>query len=128
MVEDTAPVIAKVELPFGADPPQIHCPLCGKTMLIAVGDSTEISPCPHLVFIFASVLDEFVYGSDDFKERIAKVDEDGWDLASFAGALKNSGYGANLLAIEVTYGGLANGPVYYTDVYGFDAAVSFEGS
>lgn len=34
--------------------------------------------------------------------------------------LENAGYGNRLLALEITYGGMACGPVWYTDVYGFD--------
>ena len=32
----------------------------------------------------------------------------------------NAGYGNGLLALEITYGGMACGPVWYRDVYGFD--------
>lgn len=126
MAEETGPVIGKVELPFGADPPRIHCPLCGKPTLVAVDDSTEITPCPHLVFIFASVISDFVYQADDFEERAKDVDVEDWDFEDFSKALKLSGYGNNMLAIEVTYGGIANGPVYYTDVFGFDFSISVE--
>ena len=34
--------------------------------------------------------------------------------------LERIGYGNKLLALEITYGGMACGPVWYTDVYGFD--------
>ena len=34
--------------------------------------------------------------------------------------LERIGYGNKLLALEITHGGMACGPVWYTDVYGFD--------
>ena len=39
----------------------------------------------------------------------------------------NAGYGNGLLALEITYGGMACGPVWYTDVYGFDFGMLEEG-
>ena len=39
----------------------------------------------------------------------------------------NAGYGNGLLALEITYGGMACGPVWYTDVYGFNFGVLEEG-
>ncbi len=41
-------------------------------------------------------------------------------LDNFSDYLEVAGYDNKLLAIEVSSGGMACGPVWYTDVYGFD--------
>lgn len=38
----------------------------------------------------------------------------------------NAGYGNDLLTLEITYGGMACGPGWYTDVYCFDFGVPDE--
>jgi hypothetical protein len=109
----TSPQYAKVEQPFGMAPLMLRCPICG---MVAI----ESERCPHLAFVYLSACGEFEYQSAEFAERFGKVDEDDFDLESFGDTLKTIGYGNQLLAIEVTYGGMACGPVWYTDVYGFD--------
>ena len=97
----------------------------------------------HLAFVFGGEEDEFVYASDDFAARFERFDAEldlrfpdeaarageEYEEASsfyrdlFARRLTDLGYGASLLALRITYGGMAEGnPVWFSDVYGFDYA------
>ena len=61
---------------------------------------------------------EFTYMSEDLKKRSEGNTADGIDnLKEF---LAKAGYGNELLALEITYSGMACGPVSFNDVYGFD--------
>jgi len=115
MKENPLPKIASVEAPFGCQPPRIHCPLCGKPML---NEDGEPSPCKHLAFIFFGVNGKWHYQSKDFAKRISKLDES-LAITDLATLLKELKYGKSLLGFEVTYGGMACGPVWFTDCYGF---------
>ena len=110
------PQYARVEQPFGCDPPIVHCPICGQAMF----DDGSVAPCRHLAFVFVGAAGDFEYQSQDFASRCANVDIEGLYCDNLTNALQQAGYGNNLLAIEVTYGGMACGPVWYTDIFGFD--------
>lgn len=132
-----------IEQPFGVQPPKVHCPICGQQQFVEQGDEYLETPCEHLAFVFGGEEDEFVYASADFAERFERFDAaldarfpdetaragEEYEEASsfyrdlFARRLVDLGYGANLLALRITYGGLAEGnPVWFSDVYGFDYA------
>lgn len=133
-----------IEQPFGLQPPKVHCPICGQQQFVEQDDEYLETPCEHLAFVFGGEEDEFVYASDDFAERFARFDaeldarfpddearaSEAYEDASgfyrdlFAQRLEDLGYGASLLALRITYGGLADGnPVWFSDVYGFDYAL-----
>jgi hypothetical protein len=130
MANKTKPQIARVEQPFGIDPPIVHCPICGQaTMKIDEATGGEVTPCNHLAFIY--VCGDFEYQSDDFEARVKKVEEaeveEDWDEEAeeadvdyIEDLLEKTGYGNNMLVIEITYGGMCHGPVCYTDTFGFD--------
>jgi len=107
---------AEVEQPFGSEPPLVHCPICGEAPL----KENEIVPCKHLSFIFVGEVCEFEYKSDQFKEKISQINEDEISLDTLKGLLEKVGFGNEMLAIDITHGGMACGPVWFTDVYGFD--------
>ena len=116
MTEKSIPQYAEVEQPFGSEPPIVHCPICGEAPL----KENEIVSCKHLSFIFVGEVCEFEYKSDKFKEKISQINDDEISLDTLNSLLEKVGYGNEMLAIEITHGGMACGPVWFTDVYGFD--------
>ena len=119
MNEKPLPQYAKVEQPFGCEPPLVHCPICGSaTMDPENGGAT---PCPHLAFIYVGEVQEFEFKSQDFEARMSRLDEEEViELEEFSSVLEKLGYSNSLLALEITYGGMACGPVWYTVIFGFD--------
>ena len=114
---------AKIEQPFGAPPPIVHCPICGRATAEKSKNGYELNSCKHLTFIFVGESDvretsEFTYMSEDLKKRSEGNTAEGID--NFKEFLAKAGYGNELLALEITYSGMACGPVSFTDVYGFD--------
>jgi hypothetical protein len=131
----TKPQIAAAELPRGAEVPPIHCPLCGQAAFQRDPESGAWSedPCAHLAFVHSSSAGDFVYQTADVLRRIDEreasrtavddqdaCDIDGIDCSEPATYLAELGYGEELLAISITYGGMACGPVWSTDIYGYD--------
>ena len=52
MARKTKPQIARVEQPFGIDPPIVHCPIFGQaTVKIDKTNGADIIPCHRLAFI-----------------------------------------------------------------------------
>jgi hypothetical protein len=62
----------------------------------------------------------FQYESDEFKRRTTSIEDEDFTLDTYREFLQKSDYRNELLVLEFTYGGMACGPVQYTDVYGFD--------
>jgi len=91
-----------------------------------VGGAWEITPSPHLSFIFTSAIGDFAYQPDEFEARVARVNEEDWNLEDFVTALRAAGYGEHLLVMAVSYGGIASGPVHSPDVFGFDFSILAE--
>jgi len=118
MDEKSLPQYAKIEQPFGIDPPIVHCPICGT----AVFDNEEgcATPCPHFAFLYVGEVGEFEYTSVAFTKKTESLEAENLDFETFSDFLAKAGYDNKLLAIEITYGGMACGPVWYTDVFGFD--------
>jgi hypothetical protein len=94
----------------------MHCPICGQAMM----SNGSITPCQHLAFIYVGEAGEFEYQSEDFGKRLATVDIEDLSFDNFHSLLKKAGYGNSLLGIEITQGGMACGPVWYTDVFNFN--------
>lgn len=136
-----------IEQPFGVEPPLVHCPICGSAQFAEQDDEYLHTPCAHLAFVFGGEEDEFVYASEGFAARFARFeaalqarfpdeaarDSDAFEEASrfyrdlFPQRLAEMGYGSHLLALRITYGGMADGaPVWFSDVYGFDYATLSE--
>lgn len=115
------PQFASVEQPLGCDPPRTHCPICGACVLRTDDEGlAHADPCTHLAFIFVGEAGEFEYRSPGFEKKAVRRRLHDLDLARLRRLLERIGYGNELLALEITYGGMACGPVWYTDVYGFD--------
>ena len=122
MSKTSSPQCASIELPLGCEPPVIHCPVCGNAT-VAIGDEgAKVTPCHHPGFIYVGELGDFEYQSDDFEKRTEHVEMNDFTIGTFRQILTNVGYGNGMFAIEMTYGEIACGPVWCTDVYGFDFA------
>lgn len=142
MPEQTPVAYARISQPFGLAPPVVHCPICGQPQAVADAQGfLESSPCPHNAFIYLDEVSEFEHQSAEFANRLAELRKAGllkdpdateseddaevdlcdniW-LPDLPRALEQMGYGAELVVFEITYGGMACGPVWSTDVYGFD--------
>jgi hypothetical protein len=113
------PQYARVEQPFGCRYPAVHCPICGQANFV---DEEGVTPCPHLAFNYVGELGDFDHQSDSFAEKTAGVEIDELDFDTMQEFLTKAGYDNSLLVLEITYGGMGCGPVWYTDVYGFDFA------
>ena len=120
VVEESSPQLARVEQPFGCNPPEVHCPICGAPVAEIGPDGADLRPCIHAAFVYSSCAGEFVFESGDFSNRTMDMDPDDLDFSEPQKTLAKLGYGNSMLAIQITYGGMACGPVWFTDVYGFD--------
>jgi len=118
MNEHSIPQCAEITLPFGCEPPIVHCPICGQPILDP--EDGGVSPCRHVAFIYVSMAGGFQYESDEFKRRTTSIEDEDFTLDTYREFLQKSDYRNELLVLEFTYGGMACGPVQYTDVYGFD--------
>jgi hypothetical protein len=116
--EHSGPEVASFEQTFGEDPPIIHCPICGQATLD--GEEGNVTPCSHLVFIYVAAAGDYAFKSEDFEQRTRDIDDENDGVDGIQSLLNQAGYGKNLLALSITYGGMACGPVWYTDVYGFE--------
>jgi hypothetical protein len=125
MTNKTSPQYVSIEQPFGCEPPLVHCPICGNKICL----ENEVNPCSHLAFLYIGEIGEFIYQSEAFENKFEATlnsheeteDEDDYvGLDNLCECLAEAGYGNKLLALEITYGGMACGPVWFTDVYGFD--------
>jgi len=81
------------------------------------GDGNE---CDHLAFIFNGVIRQFTYQSSDFQKRINNIKDDDLFHDNFIGYLEEAGYDNNLLALEITFGGLGHGPNWNSIICGYD--------
>jgi len=120
MKKDSKPQYASIEQPFGCEPPIVYCPICGKATIEPSDDGPQITPCKHLAFIFVGELEDFEYKSEDFEKKIAEEKPTDLTLKKLKKQLHELGYDSKLLALEITYSGMSCGPVWSTDVYGFD--------
>jgi hypothetical protein len=120
VVEKSSPQLARVEQPFGCNPPEVHCPICGAPVAEIGADGADLRPCIHAAFVYSSCAGEFVFESGDFSNRTMDMDPDDLDFSEPQKTLSKLGYGNSMLAIQITYGGMACGPVWFTAVYGFD--------
>ncbi len=120
MEEKAHPQYARIENPFGASPPILHCPICGQPSTSSMEDGLEPTPCPHLAFIYVGDTGEFEYMSEEFEKRTKNLKLGLNPFKSFPKFLESAGYSNNFLAIQITYGGMACGPIWFTDIYGYE--------
>ncbi len=58
--------------------------------------------------------------SCDFEVRTEGLELGGKVFDAFPEFLRAAGYDNTLLALQLTYGGMGCGPIWVTDVFGFD--------
>lgn len=109
---------AAITQPFGCAAPIVHCPICGQAVIEVTDGVGEVRACAHLAFVYIGAVCEFEYQSPAFEARTARKQTPAPE--NLKRWLKSAGYGGELLALEISYGGMACGPVWHTDVYGFD--------
>jgi len=118
----------ELEISYGEGFPTFHCPLCGKQVLTPKGPDA----CPHLLYFYADAagcfvhlsprLDDIVVPDEPADSDGAVDDDDEWDVTAplrkaIAARWEDP---RGLIEFRVTHGGMACGPVWFTDVYGFD--------
>ncbi len=133
MTTKPEPQIAAITQPYGAEPPVVHCPICGKAQLRVMDGAAEVDPCEHLAFSFIWSEHEFVYRSEEFRGRFEALEArmpadddlelDIFERIPFREMLLEMGYGDQLLVLEISYGGLTHVPLWHTDAWGFDYGV-----
>jgi len=127
MKTTTKPQYAAVEYPFPqADLPTVHCPLCGQgTHDVHEDGSSDLTPCPHLTFIFIGDPSTFAYKSEEFAQKVKDKDLKKLSITNFKNFLQSIGYDNKFLALEITHGGMGGhgAPIWMTDVFGFDYGV-----
>jgi len=120
MSSQSLPQYARVEQPFGVEPPSVRCPICGEEGYKMFEGPPWEETCPHLAFLYPSEAGEFVFESKDFEKRTKGLKLGFPGLDNLEDYLQKAGYNNSLLVIEITYGGMACGPTWFTDAYGFD--------
>lgn len=127
MSEISKPQYAAVEYPFPQpDLPVIHCPVCGQgTHDVHEDGSSDLTPCPHLSFIFIGDPSTFAYKSHEFQQKVSNKRIKGLSTENFQKFLNKLGYDNKMLALEVTHGGMGGHglPIWNVDIYGFDYGV-----
>ncbi len=127
MSESSKPQYAAVEYPLLQNEfPTVHCPICGQgTHHLNKDGDIGMTPCPHLAFIFICEPSSFAYKTDEFSQRIKGKKLDNLSFENFKKFLQRLGYDNKMLALEITHGGLADngGPIWFTDIFGFDYSV-----
>lgn len=123
----TYPQYAEMMLPFGCDPPSMHCPICGQCTMDEDPEGMKdfedkLTPCRHVAFFYSGACCDFIYRSEDCQARFDKANLEDIDCDDVKEMLTVAGYGNSLLAIEIIHGGMACGPVWFNHVWGFDYA------
>jgi hypothetical protein len=57
--------IIRLDWPFDADPPELHCPRTGELVVFNGEDEVEQPASPHVTVVYPDVVGEFVYLRDD---------------------------------------------------------------
>jgi hypothetical protein len=115
------PRYVKVEQEFGVPPPEFHCPVCGRPAVETADDPAKA--CAHLVFFYSGLVNEFIYTRPDFDAKAKAYEEDD-EVDNLEDYLAKTELGAGFFALEIGYGGMACGPVWFSDIVGFDCSQS----
>lgn len=116
----TATKVTKIEWPFGAANARLFCPFCGKKAWPQV---SRPRPCAHLRFVYSTTAGAFEWLAKDLRAKREELEASppvgnriGAKLARTLGLENRS----QAVAFEVTTGGLACGPVWFTSCVLFD--------
>ena len=114
----------KLEMPWGLPPLNLHCPFCGNN--IRDKDTQEFTPCSHLLFSYLDIVQQFIFQSGDFKEKIRDIDVDKYfddnegNNHPIHFILQDAGYRNELFILALEYSGMACGPTGVCEIIGFD--------
>ncbi|HAT12138.1 MAG TPA: hypothetical protein DCS97_16500 [Planctomycetes bacterium] len=100
-----------LSMPFNAPPPAVFCPVCGKRVLSTEGAPT---PCEHVVYIWHSDAG-LVHAAAAAAHRLQQLGER-CKAEDAAATLKAE----HQFALDISYGGMACGPIWYQVQVGFD--------
>ena len=124
----TRPII-RLDWPFNADPPALHCPRTGELVVSDGGDEVDQPASPYVTFIYPEVVGEFVYLRSNQKARmdatraeIAAAGGDPDDLSDIELLLEQVPLGEVPMVYELRTSGMACGPVSHRLWVGFDLA------
>ena len=124
----TRPII-RLDWPFNADPPALHCPRTGELVVSDGEDEVDQPASPYVTFIYPEVVGDFVYLRDDLKARmdatraeIAAAGGDPDDLSDIDLLLEQVPLGEVPMVYELRTSGMACGPVSSLLWVGFDLA------
>lgn len=108
---------AAIEVPLGADFPQVHCPACGAPVF----SGNAYGGCKHLAFCYVSEVDEAEMVPDHLAETVAqaKNEAEETDRTLIEVLLEKLDRGS-MFCLEITSGGMACGPVWTTAYIAFD--------
>ena len=119
--------IIRLDWPFNADPPALHCPRTGDLVVSAGDDEVDQPASPYVTFIYPEVVGDFVYLRDDLKARIdatraeiAAAEGDPDDLSDIELLLEQIPLGEVPMVYELRTSGMACGPVCNRLCVGFD--------
>jgi hypothetical protein len=104
-----------LSMPFNAPPPAVFCPVCGMQILSTADEPT---PCEHVVYIWHSDAG-LVHAGTGVGPRLKLLGER--CKAEDAAALLKA---EHQFALDISYGGMACGPVWYQVQIGFDFCVT----
>jgi hypothetical protein len=62
--------IIRLDWPFNADPPALHCPRTGEIVVSDGEDEVDQPASPYVTFVYPEVVGDFVYLRDDLKVRM----------------------------------------------------------
>ncbi len=109
-----------IELPFGFNDPRLNCPACGASVFEA---REGRAPCPHTLFSFFSEIGNFGFMAPQVKaivDGLNELPEEERDIFNPVQELVANLNGKSAFCMEVTFGGMACGPVWTTAWVGFD--------
>jgi hypothetical protein len=98
-------------MPFNAPPPPVFCPACGAQVLFT---DDEPRPCVHVVYMWHSETG-LVHAGAGAGPRLAQLG-DRCKAEDAAATLRAE----HQFALDISYGGMACGPVWYQVQIGFD--------
>lgn len=114
--------IVELDLPFGADIPSVHCPVCG-AVLQKTDAPVDLPTCKHLEFAYVDAAPGFMYIKPHLEEQLQRLEEesDDEDFQEWE-AVETLIDEPTTMIMSITSSGMGCGPTSVTAVY----AVTFK--
>jgi hypothetical protein len=120
MTERTRPQFITFNSGADSDPATIHCPFCGLAPVFTDENSEGENFCPHLAFTHTGSFNHFVYFSGSFSDKTGESGNDEIGSGDLVDWLEKIGYGNEMIVMQVSHHGMACGPMFCEDSYGFE--------